>query len=207
MAKFPTAEWLQELVDKLNSDENYARVAHNWEADMKVTVEAGGSLAAPIDFYLDLWHGKCRQAFILDGSQEVKPALVLRLPYENGVRLLKVGTLRRMTANFLTEQQTTDAQMMGLPVFSGQGFGLGVAVVTDPDKATVSRCKGGVGTVGWPGAYGGWWQADPTDGSVLVFLAQNAMELEQAARGIGLGVYMAISEFHALSTSAQPAAG
>lgn len=97
MAKFPTAEWLQALVEKLNSDENYARVAHNWEADMKVTVEAGGSLAAPMDFYLDLWHGKCRRAFILDGSQEVKPALVLRLPYENGVRLLK-GELDPMQA-------------------------------------------------------------------------------------------------------------
>lgn len=151
-------------------------------------VSGGAGLWSTADDYL-----KFARLFVGEGAVD-------------GVRVLKVGTLRRMTANFLTEQQTTDARMMGLPAFSGQGFGLGVAVVTDPDKATVMRCKGGVGTVGWPGAYGGWWQADPTDGSVLVFLAQNAMELEQAARGIGLGVYMAIGEFHALATSAQPAA-
>ncbi len=118
----------------------------------------------------------------------------------DGVRLLKVGTLRRMTANFLSDSQIAEAQTMGMPTFSGQGFGLGVAVVTDPDTASVNRGKGGVGTVAWPGAYGGWWQADPTDGSVLVFLAQNGLDLEQASRGIGLGVYMAIAQFHALST-------
>lgn len=118
----------------------------------------------------------------------------------DGARLLKVGTLRRMTANFLSDPQIQAATMMGLPAFTGQGFGLGVAVVLDPDKATATRCKGGVGTVGWPGAYGGWWQADPTDGSVMIFLAQNALDLEQAGRGIGLGVYMGITEFHALAS-------
>jgi CubicO group peptidase (beta-lactamase class C family) len=72
-----------------------------------------------------------------------------------------------------------------------------VAVVLDPEAASVMRCKGGVGTVGWPGAYGGWWQADPTDGSVLVFLAHNCLDFDRAARGMGLGVYQAIGQFHA----------
>jgi CubicO group peptidase (beta-lactamase class C family) len=118
----------------------------------------------------------------------------------DGVRLLKLGTLRRMTANFLTPEQIAAATMLGLPVFSGQGFGLGVAVVLDPETASVTRGKGGVGTVGWPGAFGGWWQADPTDGSVLVFLAHNALDFDKAARGVGLGVYAAISRFHAAQT-------
>jgi CubicO group peptidase (beta-lactamase class C family) len=119
----------------------------------------------------------------------------------DGVRLLKLETLKRMTANFLTERQIIEAQTLGIPVFAGQGFGLGVAVVLDPDRTIPARGKGGVGTVGWPGAYGGWWQADPTDGSVLIFLAQNAFEMEQAARGVGLGVYAAITKFHALATA------
>jgi CubicO group peptidase (beta-lactamase class C family) len=105
-----------------------------------------------------------------------------------------------MTANFLTPEQIAAATMLGLPVFSGQGFGLGVAVVLDPERASVTRGKGGVGTVGWPGAFGGWWQADPTDGSVLVFLAHNALDFDKAARGVGLGVYAAISRFHAAQT-------
>lgn len=114
-----------------------------------------------------------------------------------GKRLLKMGTLRRMTANFLTAEQIAGATMMGLPALSGQGFGLGVAVVLDPERADAMKCRGGVGTVGWPGAYGGWWQADPTNGSVLVFLTHNALDFDKAARGVGLGVYGAIAQFHA----------
>jgi CubicO group peptidase (beta-lactamase class C family) len=114
-----------------------------------------------------------------------------------GKRLLKVGTLRRMTANFLTPEQIDAATLMGMPAFSGHGFGLGLAVVIDPEKADAMKCRGGVGTVGWPGAYGGWWQADPNDGSVLIFLAHNALDFDKAALGIGLGVYGAIVQFHA----------
>lgn len=120
----------------------------------------------------------------------------------DGHRLLKLGTLRRMTANFLTEDQRAAATLFGLPQFTGHGFGLGLAVVLDPDKADLNRGKGGVGTVSWPGAYGGWWQADPTDGSVIVFLAHNAMDIERMAEGIGLGVYGAIARVHALATGA-----
>ncbi|MDB5438165.1 MAG: hypothetical protein JWM33_592 [Caulobacteraceae bacterium] len=121
-----------------------------------------------------------------------------------GRRLLKIATLRRMTANFLTPEQLAGAKMFGMPLFSGQGYGLGVATVLDPKIASVTLCKGGVGTVGWPGAYGGWWQADPTDGSVLVFLAHNALDFEKAARGVGLGVYSAIAQFHAAEAPASP---
>jgi hypothetical protein len=79
--------------------------------------------------------------------------------------------------------------MLGLPVFSGQGFGLGVAVVLDRSAACLTRCNGGVGTVGWPGAFGGWWQADPTGGSVLLFLAHKRVRHRQGgarARARGL---------------------
>ncbi|MBZ5606708.1 MAG: hypothetical protein LAP38_00510 [Acidobacteriia bacterium] len=61
--------------------------------------------------------------------------------------------------------------------------------------------------VGWrdvearlPGAFGGWWRADPSDNSVLVFLAHNIVELEQFAQGIGIGVFGAITQFQALAS-------
>src|SRR4051812_28985111 len=79
----------------------------------------------------------------------------------DGVRILKPETMALMTANRLSESQRATARMFGMPLFSGLGFGLGVAVVMDPEKAPAIRCKGAVGTVGWPGAFGGWWQADP----------------------------------------------
>jgi hypothetical protein len=76
---------------------------------------------------------------------------------------------------------------------------MGVAVVLEPDRADVLRCRGGIGTVGWPGAYGGWWQADPNDGSVLIFLTHNMVKLPQLAQGIGLATWSAIATFHALA--------
>ncbi|QUD87316.1 serine hydrolase domain-containing protein [Phenylobacterium montanum] len=115
----------------------------------------------------------------------------------DGVRILKPETMALMTANRLSEAQRASARLLGMPLFAGHGFGLGVAVVLDPDNASAVRCKGAIGTVGWPGAFGGWWQADPIDQSAMVFLAHNALELEQLAEGIGLGVYAAITEFHA----------
>ena len=63
------------------------------------------------------------------------------------------------------------------------------------------RCRGGVGAIGWPGAYGGWWQADPNDRSILIFLAHNMVELPQMARGVGLGVWSAIATFHEIASA------
>ena len=121
----------------------------------------------------------------------------------DGVRLVKSETLASMTANRLTDDQRARATTMGMPTFApGNGFGLGLAVVTDPATAGVMHGKGGVGTVGWPGAYGGWWQADPTDGSVMILLQHNMVELEGLMKGHGLAGYGAIQQFHALASAA-----
>jgi CubicO group peptidase (beta-lactamase class C family) len=120
-----------------------------------------------------------------------------------GVRLLKPQTLSMMASNQLTESQRASAKMFGRSLFAaGHGYGFGVAVVTEPEKADPVRCGGGVGAVGWPGAYGGWWQADPNDGSVMVFLSHNMAELRHMAAGIGISVWGAISEFQVLATAA-----
>ena len=120
----------------------------------------------------------------------------------DATRLLRRETLALMTSNQLTMEQRSAARMFGRPIFAeGHGYGMGVAVVLEPEQADPRRCRGGVGTIGWPGAYGGWWQADPTDGSVLIFLTHNMLELPQMMRGIGLGVWEAITEFHAVATA------
>lgn len=118
----------------------------------------------------------------------------------DGVRILKPDTCACMMTNQLTPSQRLGARMLGQAMFAeGHGYGMGVAVVMEPDKADPLRCRGGVGTVGWPGAYGGWWQADPNDGSVLVFLSHNMVSLQQMGLGIGLGVWSAIGTFHRLA--------
>jgi CubicO group peptidase (beta-lactamase class C family) len=146
--------------------------------DMKYE-SGGGGLWSTLDDYLAF-----ARTFI--GAGEV-----------DGVRMLQPETIRLMTSNQLTNRQRGDATLLS----SGHGFGLGVAVVLDPEKADPILCGGSVGSVGWPGAWGGWWQADPGDNSVLIFLAHNIVELEQLAQGIGFGVYDAILRFQSLASS------
>jgi CubicO group peptidase (beta-lactamase class C family) len=119
----------------------------------------------------------------------------------SGADLLRPETRALMMSNQLTAEQRASAAMFGQALFAvGHGYGMGVAVVMEPDQADPMRCRGGVGTVGWPGAYGGWWQADPTDGSVLLFLAHSMVEMSQMARGIGLGVWSTIGSFHEVAS-------
>jgi CubicO group peptidase (beta-lactamase class C family) len=148
-----------------------------------MTFESGGQgLWSTLDDYLVF-------ARMLIGDPEV-PAL------------LRGETLAMMTSNQLTSEQRATARMFGRSIFAaGHGYGMGVAVVVEPETADPMRCRGGIGTIGWPGAYGGWWQADPNDRSVLIFLAHNMLELSQMARGIGLDVWSAIAGFLAIATS------
>lgn len=120
----------------------------------------------------------------------------------DGVRLLRPETLARMRTNVLTPEQRLTGELAGMPLFvMGHGFGLGLAVVMEPEAAFPTICAGGVGTVGWPGGFGGWWQADPTTDTAMVFLAHNFVEPVQAEVGIGTGVYDAIGRFHAVATT------
>jgi CubicO group peptidase (beta-lactamase class C family) len=114
------------------------------------------------------------------------------------LQVLQPETLKRMVTNCLSEKQRTNARSM---LDAGHGFGLGVAVVLDPLKAGPQPCGGGIGAIGWPGAFGGWWRADPGNNSVLIFLAHNMLELEQLLDGTGLGVFDAITQFQAQASS------
>ena len=145
-------------------------------------VSGGGGLWSTVDDYLAF-----ARMFVSSGTVD-------------GVRLLRPDTLALMASNQLTGAQRSRAEVMGLPL-GGHGYGMGVAVVMEPEKADPFRCGGGIGAVGWPGAYGGWWQADPNDKSVLIFLAHNMVDLEQLAQGIGFGVWEAILQFHDLAST------
>jgi CubicO group peptidase (beta-lactamase class C family) len=117
-----------------------------------------------------------------------------------GVRLLRPETLAMMVTNRLTSTQRASSEVGGMRLFAaGHGFGLGVAVVLEPQHAEPTLVGGGKGAVGWPGGFGGWWRADASDGSVLIFLAHNIVERDQFAQGVGFGVYGAIAEFQTLA--------
>ena len=82
------------------------------------------------------------------------------------VRVLKPQTARLMRSNRYTAAQR-QYPFLGHPFT--QGVGLGVSVITD---ATQPGATGSVGSFGWPGAFGGWWQADPQEDMVLLWLQE-----------------------------------
>jgi putative sterol carrier protein len=97
-ATFPTAEWLEVLMAKLNQDDRYDQIARNWEGDLIFAIEPEGSLKEPLRMYLDLWHGKCRRVeFAPDPEKYPKATFVLRSPYNNFAAIL-LGKLDPMTA-------------------------------------------------------------------------------------------------------------
>lgn len=115
----------------------------------------------------------------------------------DGVRLLRPQTLAIMTANRLTDAQLKAASLFGGPLFgASHGFGLGVAVTLDPVKSSALLCGGAAGSVGWPGAYGGWWTADAAQNTVMIMLMHNMVDLDQLTHGIGFAGYLARSSFH-----------
>ncbi|MDB5425689.1 MAG: Beta-lactamase [Phenylobacterium sp.] len=116
----------------------------------------------------------------------------------DGVRLLKAETLEMMVENRLTDAQR-QIPFMGIPFWMGQGFGLGVSVITDPEKHAWIGA-GSKGAFGWPGAFGTWWQADPAEDMVLIYLIQNSMPLgpdaaAQAVTGQRMGGRAALPLF------------
>ncbi|MDZ4320266.1 MAG: serine hydrolase domain-containing protein, partial [Phenylobacterium sp.] len=136
-----------------------------------VFAAGGGGLVSTADDYLKF-------ARLMLGKGEV-----------DGVRLLKTQTVEMMIADRLTEAQKA-IPFMGIPFWLGQGFGLGVSVITDPVKQAWMGA-GNAGAFGWPGAFGTWWQADPQADMVLIYLIQNSMPLgPEAAAQLATGQRM-----------------
>lgn len=124
--------------------------------------QGGGGLWSTVDDYLMF-------ARMLLGGGEV-----------DGTRLLSAESVRLMRTNRLTADQRRQP-FLGSPYWVGRGFGLGLSVVMDPEQSTPLYGHGGLGTFGWPGAYGTWWQADPTQDLILIYLVQHHPQLSADA--------------------------
>ncbi len=124
--------------------------------------QGGAGLVSTADDYL-------RFARMLLGDGEV-----------DGVRVLTTESARLMRTDRLTEEQKRHP-FLGAPFWLGRGFGLNLSVVTDPSKSGQLFGPGGLGTFSWPGAYGTWWQADPANDLIMIYLIQNYPDFTSAA--------------------------
>lgn len=101
----------------------------------------------------------------------------------DGARVLSGESARLMRTDRLTAAQKR-IPFLGMPFWVGRGFGLNLSVVTDAAQSAPLYGPGGVGTFSWPGAYGTWWQADPGNDLILIYLIQNAPDLSVDAAAV-----------------------
>jgi CubicO group peptidase (beta-lactamase class C family) len=158
---------------RMNPDTDRLEDASLAHVDSQPAFEGGGGgLISTADDYLKF-------ARVLLGKGEA-----------DGVRLLKPETVAMMTANRLTDAQR-QLPFLGMPFWISQGFGLGVSMIVDP-VAHQWLGAGSKGAFGWPGAFGTWWQADPEEDLIAIYLIQDSMPLGpeavanmSARRGLG----------------------
>lgn len=118
--KFPSSEWLDALKEKLNNDEKYAQTAQKWEGEIVFNIEPGGPIKENMIFFTDLWHGECRDAFMVESEEELKklkPAYVLTSPYMTFVRVLKgqLDPMQAMITRKLKVQGSMGYMMRNVP--------------------------------------------------------------------------------------------
>ena len=101
--------------------------------------------------------------------------MMLQAGSDGDHRILSRKWLRLMTTNWLSAEQRRQP-FFGRDFWAGMGFGLGVSVVDDIARQAAIG-YGSKGSFGWPGAFGTWWQADPVEDMILIFMIQTAANL------------------------------
>jgi CubicO group peptidase (beta-lactamase class C family) len=97
--------------------------------------------------------------------------MLLRGGEADGTQVLSRESTALMRSDHMTPALRA-RPFLGMP-WAGQTFGLGLGIVTDPVQFRAARAPAGLGSFGWPGAYGTWWQADPEHELVLIYLTQH----------------------------------
>ena len=94
--------------------------------------------------------------------------LILGQGRSGDVRLLSRSAFALMATDRLTPEERA-TPFLGMPFWTAMGFGLGLSIADNP---TGQDWLGPPGRLGWPGAYGTWWVADPSEDLVAVMMIQ-----------------------------------
>jgi putative sterol carrier protein len=83
VAVFPSDEWLHVYEGRINGSPEYREAALTWEGDIVFVFEAEPNRGVPEDLWarMDLWHGECRGARMVDPSDGATAPYVIRAPY------------------------------------------------------------------------------------------------------------------------------
>lgn len=91
MLVFPSKEWADSFVEKLNASPEFAEAGENWEGDIVFVVDKDENFPRTSCVYLDLFKGKCRRFEYYEDCEESKiPKSEFKYigPYKNWIRLI-----------------------------------------------------------------------------------------------------------------------
>lgn len=116
MTQFPSYSWLKSLEEKLNNDEQYSRIAKDWEGDLLFVIDPDHAYDNAAYLYLDLWHGKCRRVEERSGIGS-EPTFILRSSYSNFVDVLngKLDPMQAMMTRKLNVKGNMLVMMRSVP--------------------------------------------------------------------------------------------
>ncbi|MGQ9720460.1 MAG: SCP2 sterol-binding domain-containing protein [Candidatus Jordarchaeum sp.] len=89
MVRFPSDAWAKAYMKALNENRAYEDSASDWEGDFLFVLDADDKLKERTAIYIDLYHGKCRDAYVLKAGEEKKTNFVIEAPYSVWVRVIK----------------------------------------------------------------------------------------------------------------------
>ena len=91
MALFPSQGWMTIYAERINASEEYREAAETWEDVIAFVFEAepDKGIAEEMWARLDLWHGECRSAHMVDPEEGAGAPYVIRAPYTRWKEVLR----------------------------------------------------------------------------------------------------------------------
>jgi putative sterol carrier protein len=91
MPRFPSREWIEEYVERINKSPEYREAAASWEGDVSYVFEPEPDKGVPDEIWvwLDLHHGACRGAkYDLPAEDGKQARFIIRAPYTRWKELI-----------------------------------------------------------------------------------------------------------------------
>jgi len=92
MPTFPSKEWLDEYVNRINGSAEYREAAATWEGDIAYVFEAEPDKGVPDELWawLDLWHGECRGSrYGVSAEEGGQAKFIIRAPYSRWKEVIR----------------------------------------------------------------------------------------------------------------------
>jgi putative sterol carrier protein len=80
---FPSDAWFADFAERINASEEYRVAAADWDGDIAFLIQAEPDKGVPVDQWgwLDLHHGACQGAGMIDATRGGEAAYAIAAPY------------------------------------------------------------------------------------------------------------------------------